>query len=177
MKSTRFAFWMLAALLAGCATQSDVATYIHPADGLRTDLIRDNPLDSPASSREMIWLNASRVFKSDTQYDYYLEVTYAANVETGFLDIGAGPSLVIVAGDREMKFTGNGSLNLRRSRKGVVNENALYLARAEDLRAIAAAPKVTVRVMGRNGTVQREFTPANSERFKKFVAAYVPAKP
>ena len=174
MRLIRFAPWLAAALLAGCATRSDIATFYQPIVGLRTDLITDNPLDSAASSRELLWLNASRVFKSETRYEYYLEVTYAASAETGYLDIGAGPSLIIQAGEREMKFMGHGSLNLRKSRKGVVNENAIYPVQADELRAIAAAQKVTVRVIGRNGVVQREFTPANSERFRKFVAAFVP---
>lgn len=176
VKLSRISFLVLAALLAGCATQKpDVATYYHPNDGLRMDVITDNPLDTEGPAREALWLNASRVFKTATKYDFYLEVTYAAKLETGYLDIGPGQTLTIVADDRELKFNGIGSRNLRRSRGGLVNENALYLAQADEIRAIAAAAKVTVRVTGQNGVVQREFKPANTDRFKKFVEKYVSA--
>jgi hypothetical protein len=175
VKLTGLLLLLAVALLNGCVTRSpDVATYYHPGDGLRTDVITDNPLDTGEPGRELLWLNASRVFKTETRYDYYLEVTYAAKAETGYLDIGPGPTLSIEADGKEMIFIGNGSENLRKNKKGVLNETALYLAQANDLRAIASAKKVSVRVVGRHGIVQRDFGPANSERFKKFVAKFVP---
>jgi hypothetical protein len=133
----------------------------------------DNLLDPGQPGREMLWLNASRVFKNQSRYSYYLEVTYAATTETGFLDIAPGPNLVIVADGKEMRLAGNGSQHLRSSKGGLLNETALYLVEPAQLRAIAAARKVTVRVTGGNGVVVREFKPVNSERFRKFVTKFV----
>jgi hypothetical protein len=173
VNTIRFLPVWAAVLLAGCATTPpQVATYHDPGTGLRTDLITDNLVEPDQPSREMLWLNASRVFKTATRFSYYLEVTYAATAETGYLDISPGPSLVLVADGKELKFSGNGSQQLRRDKKGVLTENALYEVQAQDLRAIAAAQKVTVRVSGRNGWVQREFKAVNRERFREFVAKY-----
>lgn len=167
-------FLICAGLLAGCATKvPDVATYYDQISGYRTDLIPENLLETENPTRELLWLNASRVFRNRVDFDYYLEVHYEALPEPGWLQINPGESLVIVADDKEMRFDGRGSLNARRTRQGNVTEDALYLAGADQLRAMARAKKVTVRVIGQNGIVQRDFTPINFERFKKFVAQYV----
>jgi hypothetical protein len=174
VKIARFLPLLLAVILGACATTTpDVLTSYNPSDGLRTDLINDNLLDGGEPGQEMLWLNASRVFKTPTKYSYYLEVTYAAKATAGYLDIGPGQTLVIVADGKEMKFGGNGSQFLRKSKGGVLNENALYVAQAADLRALAAAKTVVVRVSGKNGLVQREFKPVNSERFRKFTNKFV----
>ena len=178
MRIAQFAPLVLAAILAGCATnQRDVATCYDSFTGLRTDLIMDNPLEPGGEAREYLWLNASRVFKTFTTYNYYLEVTYAAKAETGFLEIGPGQTLAIVADGREMKFAGSGSSSLRKKKGEVLNENALYSAQADQLRVIAGAQRVTVRVIGKTGLVQRDFGPQNFERFKKFVELAAPAGP
>jgi hypothetical protein len=163
-------------LLAGCATKPapDVVTYYDQTTRIRTDLIPENLLESPQDPpRELLWLNASRVFKDYQDFDYYLDVQYTATTETGFLDIAAGESLVIVADDKQLKLQTTGSSNMRRTKGDVVSEKAIYLTSADDLRAIAYAKKVQVHVIGRNGRVVREFAPENFERFKKFVHHYV----
>ncbi|MBI5386992.1 MAG: hypothetical protein HZA90_20150 [Verrucomicrobia bacterium] len=170
---------LLALLLAGCSTPTplpDVATHIDAFTGLRTDVIPENLLEAGGQAREFLYLNASRVFKSAGTCDYYLEVIYAAREEVGYLDIGPGPALSILADGKEMKFTGNGSQHLRKKRNGVVTENALYPVQPDALRAIANAQKVTVRAAGKSGLVQRDFAPVNSERFRKFVKLCVPSK-
>ncbi len=178
MKRAQYALLCLTLLLlAGCTTPPpDVMTTYHPADGLRTDLIVDNLLEGGETPREMLWLNASRVFKSARKYSYYLEVTYAARAETGYLDITPGPSLLLVVDGKELTFLGVGSQHLRKNKGGLLNESALYEVKANDLRTIAAGQRVTVSVMGQNGTVRREFKPVNSERFRKFVKLFVKEK-
>jgi hypothetical protein len=160
--------------LAGCARHlPDVATHVQPGSHLRTDFIPENLLDTPSSPSELVWLHAARVFKSRSEFDYFLEVKYMADVERGWLDIQPGESLVIMADGRVLTFRSSGSANSRRERRGIITEDALYRANAWDLRAIAQAEAVTVRVMGRNGVVEREFSPQNFERFRKFVQYYV----
>ncbi len=166
----------LIALLAGCstpATPPDTATHFDPVTGLRTDLIVDNLLESDTQKRELIWLNGSRVYTDNQDFEYYLEVEYRATAETGYLDIRPGNSLVITADDKPMEFSGYGSLNNRMERNGLVLEESIYKATADDLRQIAEAQTVTVKVIGANGIVVREFKEPNFQKFREFVNQYV----
>jgi hypothetical protein len=168
-------FLVLAAgLLQGCTTKSpDVVTYVDPYTHARTDLTAENILEAPGPVREVVWLNASRMFSNSRDYRYYLEVDYMARAETGFLEIPPGETLVILADGQELKFTGSGSLNSRKEKKDEVTERAIYPATGQQLRTIAGAQSVKVSILGRNGMVQREFTPANFEKFRHFVQNYV----
>ena len=65
-----------------------------------------------------------------------------------------------------MRFPGLGSLNTRKEKKGIVMEDAIYETNAAALRAIANAQKLTVKVIGKNAIVVRDFAPANFEKFK-----------
>jgi hypothetical protein len=165
---------LLTSLLAGCATKApEVATYIDPYTKARTDLMGENMLESPQPIREIVWLNASRVFRNSRDFQYYLEVDYMARAESGFLEIPPGETLVILADGQELKFTGSGSVNSRKEKKDEVTEHAIYIATGQQLRAIATADKVKVSVLGRKGIVQRTFTPENSDRFRQFVQRFV----
>jgi hypothetical protein len=161
-------------VLAGCATKSpDVVTYIDPYTKARTDLMAENMLESPEPVREVVWLNASRMFNNSSSFQYYLEVDFMARAETGFLEIPSGETLVIIADGQELKFTGSGSVNARKEQKDEVSERAIYAATGQQLRTIANAENVRVSVLGRKGIVQRKFTPENFERFRQFVQRYV----
>ena len=163
-------------MLDGCGTVQipQVVTHYEPGTGRRTDMIPDNLLETAQQPpRELVWLNASRVFRNRVDFDYYLEVHYEAREETGLLDIKPGPSLVVVADGHEMQFSGSGSLNARRSRQELVSEDALYPVSVTELRNISRAKEVKVKVTGVNGIVEREFAAPNFERFKKFVHHYV----
>jgi hypothetical protein len=168
---------VLVGFVAGCAARAprfDTTTHIDPYTGLRTDLLSENLLEGPEPPRELIWLNASRVFKNRKDYDYYLELHYEARSETGVLDIGPGATLVLVADGHPMQFFGTGSLNRRRHENGLVSEDAIYPATGRQLQKIAESHAVTVRVIGRNGEVVRDFAPENFARFQSFVTDYVP---
>lgn len=133
----------------------------------------ENMLEGPEPIRELVWLNASRMFQNNRDYQYYLEVDYMARSETGYLEIPPGETLVIIADGQELKFNGSGSINSRKTRDENVTERAIYPASGQQLRTIANAENVKVSVLGRNGMVQRTFKPANFERFRHFVQAYV----
>jgi hypothetical protein len=166
-------FLAVAGLFAGCATKApDVMTYHDPYSRTRTDFITENMLETAGPPREIVWLNASRVSNSK-DYRHYLEVEYLALPETGLLDIQPGESLVVLADGQELKFHSSGSLNARREQKGEVRERAIYAATGQQLRAIANAKTVKVSITGKNGIVQREFTPANFEKFRNSVTNYV----
>lgn len=171
-------YWLLAplfivALLAGCKSPPpDTATHYGAFDGLRTDIMADNLLETPGPPRELLYLNASRLFEDLTKATYYLEATYMARPDAGFLDIPAGESLSITADGKVMKFSCSGSSNLRKTEKDFVVERAYYAATKEQMQQIATAREVKVELTGRNGLIVRDFKEPNFEKFKKFVTMY-----
>jgi len=163
-------------LIAGCATHPpDVTTNYQPITGKRTDLMSENILESPQQPpREVVWLNAARVFKDswNSQSVDYLEVNYMARSETGFLEIPLGNTLTLVADGQEMKLSGIGSFNKRKTMKNnFVSEVALYEVTREQLAKIAFAKQVKVRIKGVNGVVERDFGAENFRRFQEFLEA------
>ena len=102
-------------LVAGCAMQApEISTYYDPVMGDRTDLLSDNLLDTPGQPRELVYLNASRVWKNYNQSTYYLEVSYMARTEVGYLEIPPGQTLTITIDGKPVKLDGSGSMNMRK---------------------------------------------------------------
>src|SRR3954470_10511801 len=133
-------FIFAALFLVGCASTPDVTTYVNPLSNRRTDVLNQNLLDIPYSDREMLWLNAYRDYTDAFQYKYYLEVVYAAREDVGYLDIGPGRTLTIVADEDELKFSGLGSSLGPKNRweeKGVLYESARFDANSYDVNRIA----------------------------------------
>jgi hypothetical protein len=151
----------------GCGTTPEVTSYVNPVSGRRTDVLAENLLEAPGQTREMLWLNAYRDFQDQYRFKYYLEVIYGAREEAGYLDISPGRSLTITADGNEMNFVGLGSLS-KDEEKGAVFETARYEATADDIYRISRARQVTVRVVGRNGIVVRDFSAENFDKFRKF---------
>ncbi len=156
-----------ALFVSGCGTTQEVTSYRNPVSGRRTDILTDNLLDAPGETREMLWLNAYRDFEDQSRFKYYLEATYGARQEAGYLEINPGRSLTLTADGHEMSFTGLGSLK-KWDEKGAVFESARYEATADDIYRISRAKQVTVRVVGQNGIVVRDFAAENFQRFRKF---------
>ena len=175
MKAHGILLFTVLTLITGCQTAPpDVATNFDPITGARTDLMSENILETPQNPpREVVWLNASRL---DNDYwrrkgAYYLEVMYQALTETGYLDIPFGTSLILSVDGKEMRFTGNGSYNKRKSsKKGYVTETALYEVTRPQLEQIAHAKEVKVKIKGNNGLVERDFAPENFKRFQQFLS-------
>lgn len=168
MKTLPLLLVFVALLLAGCGTTPEVTSYVNPISGRRTDILAQNLIDEPGNNREMIWLNAYRDYKSDASYVYYLELIYGATEAAGYLDIGPGRSLTIVADGEELHFTGLGSLS-KDEDDGALFERARYEASPYDIQKVAYAREVTVKVSGRNGLVVREFAQENFDKFRTFV--------
>ncbi len=134
----------------------------------------DNLLETESGSppREVVWLNASRVFIDYRDSRYFLEVTYMATDEVGFLEIPAGETLTLTLDGKAMRLKGTGSANLRKREKNLLREVAIYEVTREQLQRIATANEVKVGIQGRNGLVQREFKEPNFKKFQKFVTFY-----
>jgi len=161
-------------LVGGCVTQPpEVTTHYDAFSGIRTDLMADNLLETPGTPREVIWLNAYRAYKNYSSSDYYLEVSYMATAEVGWLEIAPGESLVLIVDGEPMRLKGSGSANNRKTaRKDFVTENALYEVSAIQIQKIAGARQVKLQIKGDKGLVEREFQEANFERFRAFVRNY-----
>ena|SRR5438093_698563 len=170
-------YWILIGALglaAGCATRTpDVSTFYDQVTGQRTDLMAENELEAPGKPRELVWLNASRVFRDYNRSEYYLEVQYMAMADRGYLDISPGQSLTLLVDGKPMVFSGSGSLNSRQPyKKDFLRETAIYPATKEQLQKIASARTVKVQIKGSNGLVERNFQAVNFDRFRRFVNAY-----
>src|SRR5256885_13007830 len=74
-------------IFAGRRTPPDVTTTFDPITGQRTDLISENMHEASQNPpREVIWLNAARVYRDswNRRSELYLEVDYMARAETGY---------------------------------------------------------------------------------------------
>ena len=166
-----------ATLIAGCATEeAPVTSYTDTFSGLTTGLL-DNELESPGPPREIVKLNAARYPKNFKQTLYFLEVEYQALKEVGFLEIPPGRTLTLVVDGQPMYFDGTGSGSLRKhetlNKHEFAREMAIYPATPAQLRKIAEAKTVKVRIKGNNGLIEREFNETNHDRFVKFVRSFV----
>lgn len=162
-------------VMVGCATTPapDVTTHYDNVSGLRTDLMSDNLLPAGDHPRELVWLNASRVYHTTSRYNYYLEVTYMARKEVGLLEIPPGQSLTLVVDGETIPLTGTGSLDSEKETKeGLVQETAIYKTSRLVLQKISIAKKVNVAVKGKNGLVERDFADENLDKFRRFVTNF-----
>ena len=133
----------------------------------------ENLLESKGPTRELVWLNASRVYRNYSDAQYYLEAQYMARDEAGFLEIPAGETLTITVDGQPLKFGGTGSSNMRKPyKKELVREVAIYPATRIQLQKIALAKDVKVSIRGNNGLIEREFSKENQERFRQFVTRF-----
>ena len=172
MKATFLILAVVAAFLAGCASPApDVTTYYDQMTGQRTDLM-ENELEAPGQLREIVALNAYRVFQ-DRKPEFFLQASYMAMKDRGYLEIPPGKSLTITADGTPIIFDGTGSMNMRAPyKKDLVRETALYPVTKAQLQKIASSRDVKVQIKGNNGLIEREFKPVNFERLRKFVSHY-----
>ena len=162
-------------LLAGCASEPapKVTTYVDQASGLRTDLLGENMLEAKGPPREVVWLNASRVFRNYRDAQYYLEVQYMARKEAGYLEIPSGETLTLILDGQPLGFSGTGSASMRKPHKDeFVIERAIYPATRVQMQKIALGKEVKVQIRGANGLVEREFNKDNQDRFRQFVTRF-----
>ncbi len=175
MKTNLLIALALAGLMAGCATHTEeVATLRDNVTGQTTGLIINNYLATDQPGAPDLWLNASRVPKGFTGEAFYLEVRYQASIDKGWLHVAPGSSLVMVVDGVPLTYRGAGSLYSRETTAtGGLIEQAIYNVPADDLRKIAFAQTVTMKVVGEKGMAERQFRPENFARFKEFALKHV----
>ena len=165
----------VAGLLAGCSTSSNSGSvsYMDEYRGERFDTTTDTQLESSSMPGTQVWLNASRVSQKYGVTLFYLDVHVESSL--AWLAIGPGQTLILVVDNAEIRFDGIGSADLRKTdqKSGKFLESAVYLSNASDIRKIADAKEVKVKVIGKNGVLQSAFGPSNFAVYKKFVADFL----
>jgi hypothetical protein len=171
----RYLAWLAAlSVLTGCIRPETRVTSYRSDVGGDVDMLVDNELPSPPQPREVIWLDAYRMYRGTSRV-YYFQVRYLATAEVGFIEIEPGQSLTIIADGETIKLSStSGSLNERNLIRGgaFASEKALYEVSREQLITIAKAKKVVVQVKGSKGLVEREFGQRNYDDFRAFVTRF-----
>ena len=163
-------------LWVGCAsrTTSDTYTYRGSITGEGMDMTLDNLLESSEDRSYLIWVNAVRKREGAWDSSYYLDVRYAGASDAGYMDIGAGETLLLAVDGQPLRLRGAGSSGSRStSAAGHFTENAVYPITPEDLKRIARAKEVKVQVLGQAHSHYRSFKPENIEKFRKFVLMHM----
>jgi hypothetical protein len=175
VKIKLFAFLLMASLWVGCETNKPgLYSYRDDINGDNYELITDNRLDLASNPGTQVWLNASRISKGNGTVLYYLEVHYES--VGAWLNIQPGETLALNIDGQEHRYSGVGSGYTRKTTSGKLVEDATYKAGASDIRALAAARTVKVKIIGANGAIERDFMPENTARYQKFVTSYLDTK-
>jgi len=117
-------------------------------------------------------LNVERTVEGSVdRYELFARWTGEARV-----DVQSGESLVISADGTEFKFKVLESgiyRDFQCEPRCIYDDRAYYPATADQVRSMANAKQVTVRLIGSKLTVEREFDEANFERFREFLTKNV----
>jgi hypothetical protein len=90
------------------------------------------------------------------------------------MEIPPGDSLIITVDGQSLRFRSAGSGDNRKVLgNGQFLENALFEAKADDLRRIAKAKDVKVQVNGNQRRMYRDFQADNFQRFRSFVLMHM----
>lgn len=160
--------------LAGCVPRYGVSTIRDEFAGRTVHRMRGNVLDDPDQGGEWIELNAevSRERAAAT------ELTLALLYRDGgrWLRVPYGESLQILANEELIVLNGSGSLRTRRrSVLGGVEERVTYRISVEQLRRVASADSVRLRILGRREYVERRLSEKGLVRLREFIGAHVDA--
>ena len=166
---------VLVASLVGCAPRYGVRTYRDDFAGVAVHRMRGNVLDDVDRGGEWIELNAEISRGRDSTADLSLELLYRD--ASRWLHVPYGESLQILADQELMVLNGTGSLRTRRrSVLRGVEERVTYRLTPEQLRRLASADTVRVRLLGRREYVERRFSEIGLSRLREFIGTHVDAQ-
>lgn len=163
----------LAALLGACAPSYTVRTSSDPVYGSTTVRLDLNTLGGGCIYCGSIELNIMKFTRGGSARPAYELVVDYDGSEWLFID--RGQSLTLNVDGDLMRFTSDRGSSPYRDvgYGGKVRETAYYPVTVEELRRIANASVIHVRVDGSSYYAVREFGPENFENFKRFIAEHV----
>ncbi len=172
MKAKLLILLTLVGLLAGCAsTNKGLLAYHDDFTGDLIEFTTDNLLTGDAVPGTDVWLNATRITQKNGVIVYYLEIYLSSSRD--WIKIEPGNTLFLTMDGKEYRYDGIGSPQSRGTSKGKFTEHAIYRTTSADIRKLAEAKEVKVKVVGSVDVLQRAFGPANTQIFKDFVAKYI----
>lgn len=160
---------LIALLLAACAPGYSVRTSVDAANAFTSVRLQENVLGGGCPGCAIIELNIHKVTHDDRPLMYYdLVVQYRAKE---WLLIEPGESLTLLVDGQPLVFTSDNGSTLYRTVAygGEVLETAYYSVDLPQLRRIANATEVQVRLDGSETHADRTFQPANLGNFRRFL--------
>jgi len=155
---------------AGCATHKVITTH-DEFDGTTKHRMYFNALGCAGLLAPTIQLKAQRFDQKDGAISYSLIVEYSGK---NWLFIAPGESLVFKIDGKRKAFSGEGSADHRHvGGLAGVSETAWYHeVKLEDLRELANAQEVKIKIEGKNTYVTRCFKDYSFKSFQNFVANF-----
>jgi len=169
----KFVSIILPFLLVGCISSlpiykiDDITDHI---DGRRSTQLVGNRL-APAYTGTDVEFDAEKfiAWNGNIYYSIVLNV-----VSLNRLFIAEGESLVLLVDGTRIGFSGDGSANYRESGEdGAIEETAYYDVTPAQLKLIANAKDVRIKIKGAQFSVKRGFFSENFANLKRFIAEYV----
>ncbi len=118
----------------------------------------------------LIEVNAQKYIPKGEDASYQLFIYYNW---TDWIFIDPGLSLMFLVDGERMDLHGDGSHDERHSVKNGVTETAFYMVSESELRSLANAKSVRMRLMGSEYDIDRDFEAINILNLKDFVTKYV----
>jgi len=163
---------LLAGLFVGCSTTApSLLTRQDEFTGDNMGLLTDNLLTGKTTANAQVWLNASRIVRKTGVILFFLEIHTESTI--GALNIEPGETLIITVDGQELRYDGIGSAHSRKASNGKYTEDAIYRLTSGDIRKIASAKSVFVKVIGSKTFVESSFSAENIQKFADFVKTYV----
>jgi hypothetical protein len=163
---------LLAGLLVGCSTTApSLLTRQDEFTGDNMGLLTDNLLSGKTTANAQVWLNASRIVRKTGVILFFLEIHTESTV--GALNIEPGETLILTVDGNEFRFDGIGGAHSRKASNGKYTEDAIYRTTSGDIRKIANAQSIQVKVIGSKTYLESSFSADNIQKFKEFVKTYV----
>lgn len=110
------------------------------------------------------------IIRKDGTTTYTLVCSYT---NTTWMFIAPGESLVMLIDGERVGFSGNGSIGNREVGSRRVFETASYAITLSDLKRIANAKEIRVKLLGEKFFIEQKFTQINFNNFTTFLTDYV----
>lgn len=175
----RLASWLVVAaavFAAGCATAPGMelpyAVRRMNTEGMTGHRMEGNYVSTPPIPGSRLAINAVRAQAANGRVLYLIEVNHQTSNP---LMIPPGETLVFIADGERIALSGPGwGGGMQGARGSTVSvELALYQISPDDLRKLAAADRVDLRLTGRDRVIENVFHGWNVARLRAFVAEHV----